>query len=215
MTFSSLAWEDVMARIVGTLIGALWAISIAAAGEGTARACGCFAPPDPVTSIVQAGERIVFSVENGQVTAHIQIQYSGDAKDFGWLLPLPSVPTLEIGAEELFATLDQRTAPRYVQEQRFPAFCNWPAPPAPIGWGGGADLGQSAASDMISSPPPDGMSPLVVQDSIGPYDFAVLKADDKTAMLAWLAQNRYLVPTGTDSVLTPYIHPGPTSSRSS
>ena len=31
-------------------------------------------------------------MENGVVTAHIQIQYAGDAQDFGWLLPLPSIP---------------------------------------------------------------------------------------------------------------------------
>ena len=29
---------------------------------------------------------------DGEVTAHIQIQYAGDAGEFGWLLPLPSVP---------------------------------------------------------------------------------------------------------------------------
>ncbi len=44
-----------------------------------AEACGCFAPPDPATPVVQAGERILFAVENGKVTAHIQIQYAGSA----------------------------------------------------------------------------------------------------------------------------------------
>ena len=39
-----------------------------------AEACGCFAPPDPTVPIVQAGERILFSVANGVVTAHIQIR---------------------------------------------------------------------------------------------------------------------------------------------
>jgi hypothetical protein len=51
-------------------------------------------------------------------------------------------------------------------------------------------------------------SPLVVMDSVGPYDYAVLKADDKTAMLDWLNTNHYFVPTGTDSVVMNYIHPG-------
>ena len=36
-----------------------------------------------------------------------------------------------------------------------------------------------------------------MQSSIGPYDYAVLKADDKTAMLDWLATNHYVVPAGT------------------
>src|SRR6476659_7712803 len=78
-----------------------------------AAACGCFTPPDPSVPIVQAGERILFSVDNGSVTAHIQIQYAGDAQDFGWLLPLPSVPTLQLGTDELFANLINTTQPKY------------------------------------------------------------------------------------------------------
>src|SRR5262245_59985115 len=79
-----------------------------------ASACGCFTPPDPSVPIVQAGERILFSIDNGTVTAHIQIQYAGDAKDFGWLLPLPSVPApLQLGTDELFTTLISNTQPKY------------------------------------------------------------------------------------------------------
>jgi hypothetical protein len=78
-----------------------------------AGACGCFTPPDPSVPIVQAGERILFSMQDGQVTAHIQIQYKGDAADFGWLLPLPSVPTLELGVDELFTQLTTTTQPQY------------------------------------------------------------------------------------------------------
>src|SRR5690348_4020382 len=78
-----------------------------------ARACGCFTPPDPSVPIVQAGERILFAMADGQVTAHIQIQYQGTAQDFGWLLPLPSVPTLELGTDELFNQLTSTTQPKY------------------------------------------------------------------------------------------------------
>ena len=57
-----------------------------------ADACGCFAPPNPTVPVVQAGERILFAVKNGEVTAHVQVQYSGaSGADFGWLLPLPGV----------------------------------------------------------------------------------------------------------------------------
>jgi hypothetical protein len=78
-----------------------------------AHACGCFTPPDPTVPVLQAGERILFAQQNGQVTAQIQIQYSGDAKDFGWLLPLPSIPTLELGVDEVFEQLAGATNPVY------------------------------------------------------------------------------------------------------
>lgn len=75
-------------------------------------ACGCFTPPNPTVPVVQAGERILFAVQNGEVTAHVQVQYSGaSGQEFGWLLPLPSVPTLELGTDELFALLTTTTQP--------------------------------------------------------------------------------------------------------
>src|SRR4051812_17743359 len=87
--------------------------AISSLAPSTALACGCFAPPDPANPVNQAGEKILFSVANGQVTAIIQIQYSGDATDFGWLLPLPSVPTLEVSADEVFASLMAGSSPTY------------------------------------------------------------------------------------------------------
>lgn len=43
---------------------------------------------------------------------------------------------------------------------------------------------------------------------MGPYEFAILKADSKTEMLNWLNTNRYVVPAGTDGALAPYLRPG-------
>ncbi|MBL8918771.1 MAG: DUF2330 domain-containing protein [Myxococcaceae bacterium] len=168
---------------------------------GRAEACGCFAPPDPTVPVVQAGERILFATANGQVTAHIQIQYAGDAKDFGWLLPVPSIPTLKVGTEELFTQLIATTQPRYFVQVRATGNCSGLFP------GGFANAAPSArgAEDAEFG---GGGSPLVIQSSIGPYDYAVLKADDKTAMLKWLADNRYFIPVGTEDVVGPYIRQG-------
>jgi hypothetical protein len=170
-------------------------------------ACGCFTPPDPTVPIVQAGERILFAVQNGEVTAHIQVQYSGaSGAEFGWLLPLPSVPTLELGTDELFAQLTFTTQPRYQMNTVLgpdcrPVFATGGA--AGGGTGGFADAGTSVGADGGAV-----INPLVVQDSVGPYDYAVLRADSKTAMLEWLTQNRYFVPVGTDDSVAPYIRPG-------
>jgi len=146
--------------------------------------------------IVQAGERILFAVENGVVTAHIQIQYAGDAKDFGWLLPLPSVPTLKLGTEELFAQLISTTQPRYFVRNTFTGNCGGIRNATAAGFSG------SESQDAGSS------SPLVTESSIGPYDYAVLKADSKEAMFKWLTDNHYFIPTGTDETVGPYINPG-------
>lgn len=166
-----------------------------------AEACGCFAPPDPTVPILQAGERILFGVENGTVTAHIQIQYAGEARDFGWLLPLPSVPQLELGTEALFTQLIAQTQPRYVVQTRTSGNCG-----SNIPFGG---LGSpTSVNDSAEGGVRGGTSPLVTQASIGPYDFAVLKADSKDLMFKWLTDNHYFIPTGTDQTVGPYIHEG-------
>ncbi len=182
----------------------LWAGAAIAAAAVTflsarpAEACGCFTPPDPTVPIVQAGERILFSMEDGKVTAHIQIQYAGNAGEFGWILPLPDVPKLELGTDELFNQLIATTQPKYRLLRVFEGCFSR----------GNNDTANSAPPGSNESDDGGGSGPLVVQDSIGPYDYAVLKADSKDEMLGWLAENRYFVPAGTDDVVGPYIRPG-------
>jgi MYXO-CTERM domain-containing protein len=182
------------------------ALALAGIDVKDAAACGCFVPPDPSVPIVQAGERIAFAMADGNVTAHVQIQYSGAASDFGWLLPLPSVPTLELGTDELFTQLIATTQPKYKLNYVYEGNCSFD--PSKFG---GRNFGAPSApqaSGATDAQPTDHSSPLVVQDSIGPYDYAVLKADSKDDMLKWLSDNRYFVPAGTDSAVGPYIHPG-------
>jgi MYXO-CTERM domain-containing protein len=181
-----------------------------------AQACGCFAPPTPATPVVQAGERILFAHENDQVIAYIQIQYQGAASDFGWLVPLPSVPTLTLGSDELFTMLDNQTLPQYRLTSTVD-FCGGGSQSTTSeGSAGGCGddtfttPDQSVAASDMAEFTRDAGSPgtAVEQASVGPYDYAVLHADDETAMLQWLAANNYFVPANTMDVVKPYIHPG-------
>src|SRR4051812_44607642 len=143
-----------------------------------AEACGCFTPPDPSVPVVQAGERIAFAMDNGQVTAHIQIQYAGNAGEFGWILPLPSVPTLELGTDELFNQLTNSTQPKYRMNSVYEGNCGFGTGRGTVGLNGPT----AAPGGGEDSSHKDGSSPLVIQDSVGPYDYAVLKADSKDDM---------------------------------
>ncbi len=169
-----------------------------------AEACGCFAPPDPSVPIVQAGERIAFSMKDGVVTSHIQVQYSGAAEEFGWLLPLPSLPTMELGTDELFVQLINQTQPKYRLNREYVGNC----PFDPNRGGGFNGSPSSDSNEGAGGGVDDGSSPLVLQASVGPYDYAVLRADSKQPMLDWLAENGFFVPAGTDSVVDPYIRTG-------
>jgi hypothetical protein len=199
-------------RLKGLLFG-ITAGALVAAAPSLARACGCFAQPSPAQPVVQAGERILFAHEGGQVVAYIQIQYSGQADRFGWLVPLPSVPTLQLGSDELFTQLGATTQPSFqLTTTRY--FCGGgsssssggcvgfgASAPEAYGAGGGKEAAADAGLDI-------GMSPVVVQSSLGPFDYAVLKADDKSEMFNWLSANNYFVPDATGQAVAPYIHPG-------
>ena len=190
--------------LFGLIAGAtFWAGSNGLA-PNTADACGCFSPPDPSVPIVQAGERILFSQEDGVVTAHIQVQYSGPAEEFGWLLPVPSIPEMEVGVDELFTQLIDSTQPKYSMTANYVGDCpfdpnngRFSSPPAE---GVDADDGATGGGEQGS--------PLVLRDTVGPFDFAVLRADSKDDMFNWLADNEFFVPPNTDTVSDPYIKPG-------
>jgi hypothetical protein len=185
----------------------LWSVPV--------HACGCFTMPSVATPVVQAGERILFAHDGQNVIAYIQIQYSGNADQFGWLVPLPSVPTLQLGTDEMFTVLGNVTQPQY-QLTTTNQFCGGGSSSSTSstssGIGCGADdtagaeaaydLGMRAASDMGS------MNPVVVQASVGPFDYAVLKADDQSEMQQWLMDNGYFVPDATGTAVAPYIHTG-------
>lgn len=185
-----------MKRTSIVLAGALGVMS----APDPAEACGCFAPPTVGEPVVQAGERIVFAHREGKVVAHIQIQYQGDARDFAWLLPLPAEPDLRLGTEELFSRLEETTGPKFTLTQTSGDGC-----------GGGIGCGAAAAAFSRGDAAPPMMEEAgvaVKESSAGPYDWAVVRADEKQPMLDWLADNGYFVPAGTQEAIDPYIRPG-------
>ncbi|GAB4514574.1 MAG: hypothetical protein Tsb0020_33140 [Haliangiales bacterium] len=175
-----------------TLLGAALAPSPAAA-------CGCFAQSNPATPVVQGGERIAFAMKDGQVTAHIQIQYAGAAEDFAWLVPLPSMPEMELGVDELFTELIAQTQPQYSMNTSTPS-----CPSRPRSGGGRGQAPDAGAA----WPSPDEPHLVLEEGSVGPYDYTVLSAEDKQTLADWLAEEGYFVATGGDQALDPYIRPG-------
>lgn len=196
-------------RLIAVAATASLALGVYLYKTPTADACGCFVPPDPSVPIVQAGERILFSHEDGIVEAHIQIQYNAEGgEEFGWLVPVPAVPDVSIGTDELFTQLINTTQPKYVLSREYVGNC--PFDPNRNGGGGAGPLGDSSSDPAPGEggSPQDPQSPLVVQDSVGPFDFAVLRSDSMQPMLDWLDENGYFVPAGTDEAIAPYITPG-------
>ena len=188
-------------RLLTTMTACGAAVAAISLSSSEANACGCFAVPNPAVPVVQAGERIVFSHEDGIVTAHIQIQYEGPASQFSWLLPLPSELVggqPELGVEEMFVQLINQTQPRYQLTRQPDDSCRdlFAVPTAR-----GGDFGSE--SDNGNSDPV-----VVNQGSIGAFDFALVRADSRQPMTDWLVDNGFVIPNDSGAILDQYIFQG-------
>ena len=79
----------------------------------TVSACGgLFCQSTPVD---QQAERIIFTVnDDGTITAYVQINYTGSAPDFSWVVPVPSVPEVDVAEIASFDELSNLTAPLFM-----------------------------------------------------------------------------------------------------
>jgi hypothetical protein len=141
----------------------------------------------------QTGEKILFAADGRNVTAHVEIAYKGEAKDFSWILPVPTPPKLEVGTDALFAALRQATQPSFQLELRNEGPCDLPRPAAPR---------RVYESDVQAKK--DGVT-VVSQGVVGPYDTAVLQANQPGVLKDWLRKNKYVIPAKLDPLLDPYV----------
>jgi MYXO-CTERM domain-containing protein len=149
-------------------------ITATLAAVPAARACGgFFCAQNPVD---QTAEQIIFLVNgDGTITAHVQIQYSGDRDGFAWVVPVPTTPVLATFPRLAFRTLAQQTQPAYQAQ------C-----------GGRTIEGGSQFGNGVV---------IYNQQSVGPYDTVTIGGDTGKQLVDWLQGNGYLV---TDQ-MTPYI----------
>ncbi len=169
---------------------------VASAVPMESKACGgFFCTTIPIN---QAAEQIVFRQEPGMVTAMVRIQYSGNAEDFSWVVPVPDTPELSIGSDTTFNDLDSSTRPNFnlringsvcPQDELFVNFS--------------VDATAESAVEV------DDSGVVVEQEAeVGPFDVQVVSSDNPSDMSMWLADNGYLITDRGDELLAPYIEAG-------
>ncbi len=168
----------ILVVVLGLLIGF--------APQPTAACGGLFCTNTPVD---QAAERIIFAVDRsaGAITAYVQINYTGSADAFSWVVPVPNNP--EVGVAELsaFTELSQLTVPRLI------------FPPAP----------DCFAMPVMSASASGGEGVNVLQEgSVGPYDFAVIEDKDPNALVSWLRDNGYQITPAMEPLVKAYTDEG-------
>jgi len=174
---------------------AVFLSSLALSVSSPAWACGGFFC-DNSAPVLQAQERIVFAVDEdaGEVDVQVSIAYEGPSESFAWVVPVPAQPTLYTSSDELLTTLAALTQPSYRLDQVYDGDC--------LVW----EVALSA------SPTLDGGSSygVLVVDSgrVGPYETVTLQADSSAALVTWLQDNGFDLPSSLDPKLAPYVSSG-------
>ncbi|MCO4762924.1 MAG: DUF2330 domain-containing protein [Myxococcales bacterium] len=193
-----------------------------------ADACGgCFntvppaAPGQPSNglAVVQDAERVFFShnPKSGITRVWVEVRYSGAAEDFGWVLPVPKVPTISVGTSIGLDLIDNATGARFklnngglencrnpqdgCEPQKTDSFADATA-------GGAQDM---ASSSDASSPAPAGEAPTVTvldQGQSGPYDYTVLKSNSAKALQDWLDTRGYKSPATAKPIIQSHLDKG-------
>jgi MYXO-CTERM domain-containing protein len=189
---------------------------VAASLEGRAHACGgCFCnapPPDPFAPlpIAQNGENVVFAITKDPaggaptIDAHIQILYTGSVSQFSWVVPVEAVPVLSTGSDKLFTSLATITQPQFAAEYATSGTCKpdqYDMHTFNGASGGTGSAGTSGGTVLTGG----GNVQVAFQGAVGPYDAAVIKSDDPTALKTWLTTNGYTVTDAAGTIIDMYV----------
>jgi hypothetical protein len=188
-----------------------------------AHACGgCFHPPPPPgpqeNESVVTDHRMVFSISPSQTVLWDQIRYSGDPKEFAWVLPVHPGAHVELSHDAWIAALDAST--QSVVTGPAPKVCgNGVSYGGDTSSGGGCGFGSSSdtASAFGGNAPTqdvdggfagNGGVQLVSQDTVGPYETVTVRASQGDALETWLVDNGFDVAAAMKPTLGAYAAEG-------
>ena len=170
--------------------------------ERAAEACGgCFNVKSAGTeSTVVTDHRMAFSVSPAQTVLWDQIEYSGNPREFSWVLPVHSGAVVQLSRDEWFASLDALTSPVIT------------GPVTNCGGGGGGGcipFPASGGDDSVSNSAAGGPGVQVVNQSVvGPYDTVTVRSTDPNALETWLDTNGYALPDSFRPTIAAYVAGG-------
>ena len=167
-----------------------------------ADACGGFFCS--TVPVEQNAERILFELDptanggEGLVTAVVEVTYAGDADDFSWVVPVPSLPEnpqLDVAPGSVLSLFETASSPQIIPP---PTTCNNPGffPPTAMGGAENDAAGDDDGVDVIDLP------------QVGPYAPQRITADDPRALIVWLADNGYVITTAMEPIVEDYVKQG-------
>lgn len=178
--------------LVSTGLLMILAIVLGVANTQSVSACGGFFCQN--SPIDQNAERIIFTQNgDGTTSAYIQIQYTGSAPDFSWILPLPHAIT----AEDIEVPEDAMAAFQELEVNTDPVFIRPELPECVI------TLMRDRQVMALAAPAAAGVE-VFASGEVGPYGFDVIGSEDPDALIEWLRENEYRVTTEMEPLIAVY-----------
>ena len=166
-------------------VGVAWLFS-----AQTVAACGGFFCT--TTPVDQNAERIIFTQNgDGTVSAYVQIEYTGEAPDFSWILPLPEA----IAAEDVEVPEDAMAAFTELEVATDPVFL---LPQLP-------ECALDRVMAVAATAAPESGVEVYASGEVGPYGFDVVGSEDPDALITWLRDNGYRVTEAMEPLIDLYV----------
>ena len=195
-TIGEALWLRSVSRPVPTrlwavgLLAVLAAIVAVLASTQPAWACGGFFCT--TTPVDQNAERIIFTQNgDGTVSAYVQIEYTGSAPDFSWILPLPEA----IDVESVQVPEDAMAAFRELEVATDPVFIPPDLPECVL---------LEPQADRVMAAPAAAVT-VFASGEVGPYGFDVVGSEDPDALVTWLRENSYQVTAAMEPLIDVYV----------
>lgn len=173
--------------LTATLVGVAMLVS----AQPTLACGGLFCQNSPVD---QAAERIIFTVDSELVTAYVQINYTGSAPDFAWVVPVPSVPEVDVVDIDPFNELQAATDPVFM------------LPPVPDCMFDDGLMPMAAVQESAAA----GDVTVFASGEAGPYAFDVVGTEtgNANALIDWLNENNYRITPEMEPLVFVYVEEG-------
>lgn len=182
-----------MSRFVFAFTISVWILIACVRNSGCQLSEGCAAAPPKLFDVNITDETALIVWDSANQTEHFvrNANFETEAEDFGFLVPTPSVPTLNESGGSVLSALAQRTVARVeyrdVEEHVHRLF----KPGTGFNFFQSILLGEKHAP--TSGALPDAAVQVIDQVKVAGYDATILKASDAQELLNWLGQHDYSV----------------------